>query len=933
MPPFRYCYVFNCKYFRFHSVPHGLARLLMTANATGTFFDPKGDFYFGGYPLQFAVCSNNQDIFDLVLSFASSVDTNSSTLDDDGLSDSSIPNLGPNVIFMRDSCGNTLLHLCVIHGLSKMYDHILEIATTVISRELQFIYGQKRLELSDEFESFTLSSYDSMSMSSGYNLPSKPLQLPSPDMYEKWLVSEVRTKLYERLLLVLNNDLFCPLTLAAKLSTKTTSTVSEANRISMMKTVLSSTNRDSRSWSFGPLLSSRLNLKGIDIEHDFDDYYSPDANKCKEAVNGNSIISSFLEKKVHLYSAIKWICINGDNETILLPEIKSIIDSKWERYGLHQFVFGYLLDLVLTLLITLLTIFINTGPTLHIEFEFEIFVNILYIITTLVFLCVFYFEMKFLIKQYKQSLDVHGVAWTHLLFRRIKVASYFIFLAFRLNDASDHGWKNIYMVYKEISLPESSGGGHHRMMASAYTPSDETHKMGWTYNPQDYPGAKSFLSLCVVLCWLNIYYYMVGFKLTGPFMLTFKNALSIDLPYFCRFYSILLAAFAACISMLANQGYKTVRDNFFYTWESLLCLVQKAVFLPPFQEHILISHVNLRVQWLANILLTGFYLLAVIVMLNLLIAIITDTHTEYSSYDESIFLIEKYYITDFYEKLLSPEELEKQRDKYCTIEEVSEEFISMDENGDEQTIVVKTKEFNYQMVEVIADWFSSFSGALLKVSHVAKTSLLIIDPQVDLHPGGAFSISGASKDSQRIADMIKKNKHLIHEIFVSLESRFVTHISHSNFWVNSRGENPPPNTVISYAAIKSGQWFPRNNNSVTMNWCLAYTRALERKRRSKLKIRPVHCIMGGRGHTVVPVINEALQEWAAYSNRTVTYIFTGQNSRTEMLSILEAEVEDPLDSSTAFNSRLMSMFRAAERVQHTIHFQVDSFFYVFLFYT
>ena len=146
----------------------------MTANATGTFFDPKGDFYFGGYPLQFAVCSNNIDIFDLVLSCASSVDTNISTQNDDGLSDSSIPNLGPNVIFMRDSCGNTLLHLCVIHGLSKMYDHILEIATTVIRRELQFIYGQKRLESSDGFESFTLSSYDSMSVSSGYSLPSKP---------------------------------------------------------------------------------------------------------------------------------------------------------------------------------------------------------------------------------------------------------------------------------------------------------------------------------------------------------------------------------------------------------------------------------------------------------------------------------------------------------------------------------------------------------------------------------------------------------------------------------------------------------------------------------------------------------------------------------------------------------------------------------------
>jgi hypothetical protein len=39
----------------------------------------RGDFYFGGYPLHFAVCSNDVGIFDLVLSFSSEVQTNSDT--------------------------------------------------------------------------------------------------------------------------------------------------------------------------------------------------------------------------------------------------------------------------------------------------------------------------------------------------------------------------------------------------------------------------------------------------------------------------------------------------------------------------------------------------------------------------------------------------------------------------------------------------------------------------------------------------------------------------------------------------------------------------------------------------------------------------------------------------------------------------------------
>ena len=68
---------------------------------------------------------------------------------------------------------------------------------------------------------------------------------------------------------------------------------------------------------------------------------------------------------------------------------------------------------------------------------------------------------------------------------------------------------------------------------------------------------------------------------------------------------------------------------------------------------------------------------------------------------------------------------------------------------------------------------------------------------------------------------------------------------------------------------------------------------------------------------MVPSINAALQEWAAYSKRPVTYVMKGQNSRSEMYSALEAEVEDPLDGSTAFNAGFMSMLRSAERVMIT----------------
>ena len=40
----------------------------------GTFFNNNGSFHFGNYPLLFAVCCGDTDVFDLVLSYASSVD-------------------------------------------------------------------------------------------------------------------------------------------------------------------------------------------------------------------------------------------------------------------------------------------------------------------------------------------------------------------------------------------------------------------------------------------------------------------------------------------------------------------------------------------------------------------------------------------------------------------------------------------------------------------------------------------------------------------------------------------------------------------------------------------------------------------------------------------------------------------------------------------
>jgi nicotinamidase-related amidase len=65
-----------------------------------------------------------------------------------------------------------------------------------------------------------------------------------------------------------------------------------------------------------------------------------------------------------------------------------------------------------------------------------------------------------------------------------------------------------------------------------------------------------------------------------------------------------------------------------------------------------------------------------------------------------------------------------------------------------------------------------------------KTILLIIDPQIDFHPGGSLGVPGADGDSARIAAFINDNLDQIDEIYVSLDSHHRIHIVYGVYWQN-----------------------------------------------------------------------------------------------------------------------------------------------------
>jgi nicotinamidase-related amidase len=198
-----------------------------------------------------------------------------------------------------------------------------------------------------------------------------------------------------------------------------------------------------------------------------------------------------------------------------------------------------------------------------------------------------------------------------------------------------------------------------------------------------------------------------------------------------------------------------------------------------------------------------------------------------------------------------------------------------------------------------------------------KTTLFIIDPQVDFHPGGSLAIDAAAADSKRIAEMIDTfGEDHIHDIFVSMDSHYPCHIAHAVSW-HAKGDpkaHPPAYTKITNADVKNGVWVYADTRPEMQEWALAYTGALERRGRMTLTIWPEHCIIGSKGHSVVPLINTALQKWAHKAGRPINYIMKGQNLRVEMYSALQAEVPDPKDQNTGLNVELLSMLKTSDRV-------------------
>jgi nicotinamidase-related amidase len=193
-----------------------------------------------------------------------------------------------------------------------------------------------------------------------------------------------------------------------------------------------------------------------------------------------------------------------------------------------------------------------------------------------------------------------------------------------------------------------------------------------------------------------------------------------------------------------------------------------------------------------------------------------------------------------------------------------------------------------------------------------KMHLCIIDPQVSFcDPKGELYVKGADKDMERLAGMVKRLKHKIDDIHITLDSHHLVHIAHPIFWKDSAGNNPNPFTIISADDVRKGKWttakpglFARAKN---------YVETLEKNARYPLCIWPPHCLIGSVGQTIYPVLYEAVMDWCK-DFAAIDFVTKGSNILTEHYSAIVADVPDPNDPSTQINVNFLNTINEADLV-------------------
>ena len=170
-------------------------------------------------------------------------------------------------------------------------------------------------------------------------------------------------------------------------------------------------------------------------------------------------------------------------------------------------------------------------------------------------------------------------------------------------------------------------------------------------------------------------------------------------------------------------------------------------------------------------------------------------------------------------------------------------------------------------------------------------------PGFELYVAGR-SGSGAVDDNRRLSEFIYRNLDVITQICPTMDTHQAMQIFHSLYLVDARGQHPAPFTLISGEDIGKGVWKFNSGLSFSLQvdeeygqrHLLHYTRKLREGGKYDLTIWPYHGMLGGIGHALVAVVEEAAFFHCIARFSQTDFHVKGDRPFTEHYSVLGPEV-------------------------------------------
>jgi nicotinamidase-related amidase len=186
-----------------------------------------------------------------------------------------------------------------------------------------------------------------------------------------------------------------------------------------------------------------------------------------------------------------------------------------------------------------------------------------------------------------------------------------------------------------------------------------------------------------------------------------------------------------------------------------------------------------------------------------------------------------------------------------------------------------------------------------------RIGLLLVDvqntfclPEFELYVAGR-SGRGAVEDSGRIAAFVYENLGAITRVSATLDTHSALQIFHPVFWVDANGDPPPPFTLVTVADVLKGAWrvnphlaralAPRVGFDMDA-YARHYATRLAGGGKYPLTIWPYHAMLGGIGHALVGIVEEALFFHAVARDAPTRFEVKGNHPLTEHYSVLRPEV-------------------------------------------